>query len=109
VNEIAPRVHNSAHYSLDGLDRDQFQLHLEALLNRDLKDPRPLAPGFAMVNLLGSGPQAPKWKELSEGQMHWYGKKDNRAGRKMGHVNVLAAQPAKALKIALNCLKEIQL
>lgn len=109
VNEIAPRVHNSAHYSLDALDRDQFQLHLEAVLGRRLKTPHLLKPGFAMVNLLGSGRTQPQWSDISAGKMHWYGKADNRKGRKMGHINCLAENPNKALKQALNALKEIQI
>lgn len=109
VNEIAPRVHNSAHYSLDALSEDQFQLHLEALLNRKLKTPKLLKPGFAMVNLLGGKNATAKWTEVSEGQVHWYGKAENRLGRKMGHINCLSENPNKALKLAMKSLEEIQL
>ncbi len=109
INEIAPRVHNSAHYSLDGLSKDQFELHLEAILNRRLKDPAPLAKAFAMVNLLGSHTNAPQWTELPQGRMHWYGKKENRPGRKMGHINFLSTSSSKALETALKTLKEIDL
>lgn len=109
INEIAPRVHNSAHYSLDALSEDQFQLHLEAVIGRKLKEPTTLTRGFAMVNLLGSSSHAPKWSDISEGQIHWYGKLDNRPGRKMGHLNCRAENPTKALKTALKTLKEIQL
>ena len=109
INEIAPRVHNSAHYSLDGLNKDQFELHLEAILNRKLKDPTPINKAFAMVNLLGSHNNPPQWTELSQGRMHWYGKKENRPGRKMGHINFISTSPAKALETALKTLKEIDL
>ena len=53
VNEAAPRVHNSGHYSMNALREDQFTLHIKAVLNMDLYPPVLNAKGFAMVNLLG--------------------------------------------------------
>lgn len=99
VNELAPRVHNSGHYSLDALSEDQFSLHLKAILGLELAKPEALAKGFAMFNLLGSHERTPQWTLPGDVKLHWYGKAENRPGRKMGHVNALAATPAKALEL----------
>jgi 5-(carboxyamino)imidazole ribonucleotide synthase len=97
INELAPRVHNSGHYSLDALSDDQFSLHIKAILGQDLGRPRRLSPGFAMLNLLGETAEPAKWLLPSAIKLHWYGKEENRPGRKMGHINALAATPEKAL------------
>jgi 5-(carboxyamino)imidazole ribonucleotide synthase len=101
INELAPRVHNSGHYSMDALSEDQFALHLKCILDLPFEKPEPLSKGFAMMNLLGSSDRAPKWRLPADCKLHWYGKSLNRPGRKMGHYNVLAASPAKALALAL--------
>ena len=59
VNELAPRVHNSGHYSLDALNTDQFTTHLKAITNQPLTQPKALTKGFAMLNLLGEGSPKP--------------------------------------------------
>lgn len=100
VNELAPRVHNSGHYTLDATDLDQFSAHVLAVVGARFEKPRVLSKGFAMMNLLGQGSQAPSWKLPKSVHLHWYGKSENREGRKMGHYNVLAATPARALAIA---------
>lgn len=95
VNEIAPRVHNTGHYTQDAADTSQFENHLRAALGLPLGSTR-TAPAFAMVNLLGpAGLELeldPQWKpEAGEGLfVHWYGKKAVRPGRKLGHVNARA-------------------
>lgn len=99
VNELAPRVHNSGHYSLDALSVDQFSLHIKAVLGQDLGKPRPLDKGFAMMNLLGSSGDAPSWRLPGDVKLHWYGKGENRKGRKMGHINALAPTPEMALAL----------
>ncbi|MGE0764489.1 MAG: ATP-grasp domain-containing protein [Bdellovibrionales bacterium] len=99
INEIAPRVHNSAHYSLDALNLDQFSAHLLAIGDHDLKEPRAHNKGFAMMNLLGKSNVSPEWPTLSDVHLHWYGKNENRPGRKMGHLNAVAATPELALKM----------
>lgn len=110
VNEVAPRVHNSAHYSLNGLSRDQFQLHLLAVATDTLTgDPQPLTGGFAMVNLVGRTNEAPRLETTKQGFLHWYGKKENRPGRKMGHINAVAKSADEALKLALNEEKKFKL
>lgn len=101
INEIAPRVHNSAHYSLNALTLDQFSAHLVALSQQKISTPQLLTRGFAMVNLLGHSTQTPSWKQPQNAFLHWYGKLDNRPGRKMGHLNVVSTSADQALRIAL--------
>jgi 5-(carboxyamino)imidazole ribonucleotide synthase len=105
VNEIAPRPHNSGHYTLDACSTDQFEQQLRALCGLPLAEPRLLTP-VAMVNLLGDLWQAgpPRWDELFRRPgvcLHLYGKAEPRPGRKMGHLNCLADDPDRALALAL--------
>ena len=97
VNELAPRVHNSGHYSLDALSDDQFSLHIKAILGAELTRPKLLAGGFAMWNLLGSSRRVPRLRLTPDVHLHWYGKTENRAGRKMGHLNAIDRTAEKAL------------
>ncbi len=87
VNEIAPRVHNSGHWSQEGADISQFDLHLRALCGLPLAVPQVPAPA-AMVNILGHAFDE-RWLSLP-GRLHWYGK-EPRPGRKLGHINVTAS------------------
>jgi 5-(carboxyamino)imidazole ribonucleotide synthase len=105
VNELAPRPHNSGHYTLDACDVDQFEQQLRALCALPLAPPRLLSP-VAMVNLLGDLWSAgePRWVEVFRRpgvKLHLYGKAEPRPGRKMGHVNCLAEDPSRALALAL--------
>ncbi len=105
VNEIAPRPHNSGHYTLDACSTDQFEQQLRALCGLPLAEPKLLTP-VAMVNLLGDLWQAgpPRWDELFRRpgvRLHLYGKAEPRPGRKMGHLNCLADDPDRALALAL--------
>ena len=102
INEAAPRVHNSAHHSLNSLTEDQFTLHLKGVFNLPLITPKgkPLCGGFAMLNLLGEGVKNPHWKLPKDVHLHWYGK-SSRKGRKMGHINALGSTPRQALRKAL--------
>lgn len=106
INEVAPRVHNSGHYSIEALPVSQFDLHLMAVLN--LKLPKAIEPysGFAMVNLIGSSKIKPKLKPSSSTSLHWYAKKENREGRKMGHITALSKKSEKALESALKEAKK---
>lgn len=108
VNELAPRVHNSAHYSQNGLYCSQFEYHWRAGLDLPLPKVELVKPGFAMVNLLGEGAQQ-KLSYKPIGFLHWYGKAENRHGRKMGHINLLDRNPRAALKKALAWRKEFSL
>lgn len=110
VNELAPRVHNSAHYSIEALQVSQFEAHLRAILNWDLPKQAVLSTkGFAMANLIGQGSNTPSFSSKPSGHLHWYGKTENRAGRKMGHLTVLAPSADKALRQALNWRKYFKL
>ena len=109
-NEMAPRPHNSGHYTLDACATDQFQQQVRALCGLPLGDARLLSP-VVMVNLLGDVwlPQ-PRWDTLLKHagvQLHLYGKAEARVGRKMGHYNCLAATPEAALELALATRAEL--
>ena len=105
VNELAPRVHNSGHYSLDALSEDQFTIHLKAIMNRRLTPPKTLKKGFAMLNLLGEGYKKPVLKTKRGIHLYWYGKAISRKGRKMGHINATAPSSQKALNRLLQARK----
>ncbi|OBS08102.1 5-(carboxyamino)imidazole ribonucleotide synthase [Acidihalobacter prosperus] len=106
VNEIAPRPHNSGHYTVDACVCSQFEQQLRALCGLPLGDTRLLSP-VAMVNLLGDRwlrPDGPRWQSLYAmhgARLHLYGKREARPGRKMGHLCVLAATRQAALDAAL--------
>jgi 5-(carboxyamino)imidazole ribonucleotide synthase len=104
VNEMAPRPHNSGHYTMDACAVDQFEQQLRALCGLPLGEPRLLSP-VAMINILGDVwlPGEPRWGEALRRagvRLHLYGKSDPRPGRKMGHLNCLAADPDAALALA---------
>ncbi len=87
VNEFAPRVHNSGHWTLDGCEVDQFEQHIRAIAGWPLGPTRAIAQ-VEMTNLLGE--EIGQWPKLSaepETRLWLYGKRETRAGRKMGHVN----------------------
>ncbi len=89
VNEIAPRVHNSGHWTLDGCEVDQFEQHIRAVAGWPLGPTDALAD-TEMINLLGD--EADDWHRLiadPAARLWLYGKRDARPGRKMGHVNRL--------------------
>jgi len=105
INEIAPRPHNSGHYTLDGTLASQFDQQVRAMCGLPPGDTRLLSP-VVMVNLLGDiwGDEEPAWDILLSRpnvHLHLYGKKSARAGRKMGHYNVLAEDVETALSQAL--------
>lgn len=86
VNEIAPRVHNSGHWSMQGTACSQFENHLRAILDLPLGDTR--ATGVsAMLNVIGTELDVPALLAEESCYLHWYGK-SLRAKRKMGHINV---------------------
>ena len=104
VNEMAPRPHNSGHYSIDACVTDQFEQQVRAMAGLPLGDPALLSPA-AMVNLLGDlwDRGEPRWDRALEDpgvKLHLYGKKEARPGRKMGHITALAATPEDALAAA---------
>jgi 5-(carboxyamino)imidazole ribonucleotide synthase len=86
VNEVAPRVHNSGHWTLDGASVSQFEQHIRAVAGWPLA--RPLRHGrVEMVNLIGPEVETyPRWLTVPGATVHLYGKGEARPGRKMGHV-----------------------
>jgi 5-(carboxyamino)imidazole ribonucleotide synthase len=105
VNELAPRPHNSGHYTLDACSVDQFEQQLRALCGLPLAEPRLLSP-VTMINLLGDlwSSGEPRWAEAFRRpgvKLHLYGKAEPRPGRKMGHLNCLADSADQALALAL--------
>ena len=105
VNEIAPRPHNSGHYTIDACATSQYEQQARALCGLPLGDTRLLAP-VVMVNLLGDAWQngVPDWRQLFENpraKLHLYGKHEARPGRKMGHFTVLGETVDAALADAL--------
>ena len=93
VNEIAPRTHNSGHYTYGACATSQFEQHIRAVCGVPLGDPRALT-GAVMVNLIGDlwNHGAPRWQDVltrPEARLHLYGKDAPAPGRKMGHVVLL--------------------
>jgi 5-(carboxyamino)imidazole ribonucleotide synthase len=87
VNEIAPRVHNSGHWTIDGATVSQFEQHIRAVAGWPLAKPVRLGKRVEMTNLIGSeAHQAGHWLTVPGASLHLYGKGDARPGRKMGHV-----------------------
>jgi len=109
VNEMAPRPHNSGHWTMDGCDVSQFDLQVRALTGLHLPEPRQHSASV-MLNLLGDlwftdegGPTPPAWDRvlaLPGAHLHLYGKAGARHGRKMGHLNITAATPEAAHEVA---------
>jgi len=119
VNEIAPRPHNSGHYTIDACVTSQFEQQARVLADLPLGDTRQHTPSV-MVNLLGDiwytgaegkARREPAWRKVlgfGQAKLHLYGKAEARRGRKMGHVTCLgttldeALATARAVKRALN-------
>jgi len=90
VNEIAPRVHNSGHWTIEGAQTSQFEQHLRAILGLPLGDPSLVSAGAKMENLIGA--DVDRWADFVAepgAHLHLYGKGEARPGRKMGHVTRL--------------------
>jgi 5-(carboxyamino)imidazole ribonucleotide synthase len=101
-NELAPRPHNSGHYTIEGCVTSQFENHLRAILDLPLGDTALVAPAAVMVNVLGrtDGPGEPRGLAdalaVPGAHPHLYGKRRSRPGRKMGHVTALGPTVADA-------------
>jgi len=104
-NEIAPRPHNSGHYTMDACHADQFEQHLRCVLDLPLGSVDMKVPAAAMLNILGNPEEslpvtlAPIERALTmpNASVHWYGKAPPKAKRKMGHINVTAPTPGAAM------------
>jgi 5-(carboxyamino)imidazole ribonucleotide synthase len=112
-NEIAPRPHNSGHYTIEGCITSQFENHLRAILGLPLGSTQMTAPAAVMVNLLGSrdGPAIvdglAEALDITGASVHIYGKLISRPGRKMGHVTVLGDSITDAEERALAAAKAL--
>ena len=107
LNEVAPRPHNSGHYTIEACVTSQFEQHLRAILGRPLGEPRMAVPCAVMINILGETPAprpaAPAGVEAAEalgGHVHLYGKAMTVFDRKMGHITVLGQDIEETLRRA---------
>jgi len=97
INELAPRVHNSGHYTIEACECSQFENHVRAVLGWPLGSTAMRAPAAVMINLLGAGPGPGQPTGLQEAlavpaaAIHLYGKTQSARGRKMGHVTALGS------------------
>jgi 5-(carboxyamino)imidazole ribonucleotide synthase len=114
INELAPRVHNSGHYTIEACVCSQFENHVRAVMGWPLGSPAMLAPAAAMLNLLGTrgAPGIPLGMEralaISGAHVHIYGKAMSAKGRKMGHVTALGATVEAAMAVAEEACQMIQ-
>lgn len=112
VNELAPRPHNSGHWTIEGASTSQFEQHLRAVLDLPLGETALTAPGVVTVNLLGEGdardPRCGLPAALAESaaHLHFYGKQA-RLGRKIGHVTALADTVGEAEDIAYRSVRAL--
>ena len=103
INEIAPRVHNSGHYTMDGCSSSQFEQHIRAITGMKLASVEMKSPFAAMVNILGErdGPLELKGVEKAENiegvKVYIYGKSPTKIDRKMGHINAVASTMEEAI------------
>jgi 5-(carboxyamino)imidazole ribonucleotide synthase len=113
INELAPRVHNSGHYTIEACDCSQFENHVRAVLGWPLGNPLMVAPAAVMVNLLGTKKTSgqPRGLEaalqMNGARLHLYGKLMSGPGRKMGHITVLENSVDEAQAIAERAAKQI--
>lgn len=99
VNELAPRPHNSGHWTLDGATTSQFEQQARIVLGMPLGPTTMTSPAVAMANLLGDmwSQGEPQWNRVTSdpaARLHLYGKRSARPGRKMGHLTVCGSDPA---------------
>jgi 5-(carboxyamino)imidazole ribonucleotide synthase len=114
LNEIAPRVHNTGHYTIEACDSSQFENHVRAITGMPLGSPEMVAPAACMVNLLGygDGPGVPRGLAqalaVRGAHVHVYGKSRSQRGRKMGHVTALGRTVEEAYERAQQAADCIQ-
>ena len=111
LNEIAPRPHNSGHYTIDACRTSQFEQQVRVLCGLPLADPSQHTPAV-MVNLLGDiwRQGEPHWEAVlrhAGAHLHLYGKREARPRRKMGHVTVCEAAPERALEVAFAIRRDL--
>lgn len=103
INELAPRPHNSGHYSIEACETSQFEQHIRAVCNLPFGSTELLKPAV-MVNLLGQhqSRMLERISEVTDWKLHFYGKKEPKLNRKMGHVTLLRESVETALEEAAN-------
>jgi 5-(carboxyamino)imidazole ribonucleotide synthase len=111
LNEIAPRPHNSGHYTIDACRTSQFEQQVRVLCGLPLGDPSQHTPAV-MLNLLGDvwGGGEPPWEAVlrhAGAHLHLYGKREARPGRKMGHVTVCEPTVERCLQVALDIRRSL--
>lgn len=110
VNEIAPRVHNTGHITMDAFQIDQFEMHLRCVLNLDLPtENRMTAKHFLMQNLSGTNTRNPQFLKSTNGRLYWYEKSENRPRRKMGHINYIGTNLKSLKELASQDKQKIKL
>ena len=113
VNELAPRVHNSGHYTIEACECSQFENHVRAVLGLPLGSTAMRSNAAVMINLLGGGdgpgqPRGlPRALAVPGAHVHLYGKARSARGRKMGHVTALGDTPAAALRRARRAAEQL--
>lgn len=106
INEVAPRVHNTGHYSIEACITSQFENHVRAVLGLPLGWTDMVKRNAVMVNLLGTKDAMPLPRDFDKvfqfkgARLHWYGKREARMGRKLGHITALHDHDAEAERIA---------
>lgn len=106
INEVAPRVHNSGHYTMNATCLDQFAVHIQAISGGPIYSPLLMEKYFCMINLIGVKDGISHPPASARGFLHWYGKKDSLVGRKMGHINYQGKTSKILLKNALKDRKK---
>ena len=107
VNEVAPRTHNSGHYTIEACHTSQFEQQLNAILNLPLGSPDLKYPSAVMINLLGYESATRDYQQqqqqlaaIPHATLHWYGKTQARPGRKLGHITIVSDQPSDRVDLA---------
>ncbi|MBN2607334.1 MAG: ATP-grasp domain-containing protein, partial [Thiotrichales bacterium] len=92
ANEMAPRVHNSGHWTIEGAETSQFENHVRAITGLPLGSTAPRQPIAAMVNIIGETGPVETVLKMPNAYLHLYDKAE-RAGRKLGHINLVSDSP----------------
>jgi 5-(carboxyamino)imidazole ribonucleotide synthase len=109
VNEIAPRVHNSGHYTIEACNVSQFEEHIRAIMDMPLVEPRMICNSAVMVNILGNDAVNGKYAlsnidallSIDGLRLHIYGKSTNKGRRKLGHMTILSNSREDAIAKAM--------
>ena len=115
VNEIAPRVHNSGHFTTEASRTSQFEQHIRAISGLPLGDTRLVVPAAVMINILGERDGPTKIEGLSEAlsipetSVHFYGKSPTKIDRKMGHITSTGKTTEEAQERARTARKAISI